>query len=143
MTDRTRLPRSSCAKPRRCLVKAGGARSEDSFPPVEPQRLLHELQVHQIEREMQNEELRRAQGELEASRARFFDMYDLAPVGYLTIGEQGLIREANLTAAALFGAARGALVGQPLSRFILPKIRTSTTATVSGSRSWARCIPGT
>ena len=83
--------------------------------------MLHELQVHQIELEMQNEELRRAQQELEASRARYFDLYDLAPVGYLTLSEQGLILEANLTAATLLGVARDALVKQPLSRFILPE----------------------
>ena len=81
--------------------------------------LLHELRVHQIELEMQNEELRRTQDELEASRARYFDLYDLAPVGYFAISEQGLILEANLTAAGLLGVPRGALVNQVLSRFIL------------------------
>ena len=70
---------------------------------------------------MQNEELRRAQGELEASRARYFDLYDLAPVGYFTLSEQGLILEANLTGAGLLGVARSALVKQPLTRFILPE----------------------
>ncbi len=75
--------------------------------------------MHQIELEMQNEELRRTQEELEVSRARYFDLYDLAPVGYFTLSEQGLILEANLTAAKLLGVARGALVKQPLSRFIL------------------------
>lgn len=79
---------------------------------------LHELRVHQIELEMQNEELRRAQLELETSRARYFDLYDLAPVGYCTISEKGLILEANLTAAELLGVARSGLVRQPLSRFI-------------------------
>ena len=59
--------------------------------------------------------------ELEASRARYFDLYDLAPVGYFTLSEQGLILEANLTAARLLGVARGDLVKQPLSRFILPE----------------------
>ncbi len=87
----------------------------------EARRVRHELQVHQIELEMQNEELRRAQEELEASRERYFDLYDLAPVGYLTLSEQGLILEANLTAAKLLGIARGALVKQPLSLFILPE----------------------
>ena len=84
-------------------------------------RVLHELRVHQIELEMQNEELRRTQEELEVSRLRYFDLYDLAPVGYFTLSEQGMILEANLTVAKLLGVARGALVKQPLSRFILPE----------------------
>ncbi len=83
--------------------------------------LVHELRTHQIELEMQNEELRRAQSELEDSRARYFDLYDLAPVGYCTLSEKGLILEANLTAAKLFGADRGRLIKQPLTRFILPE----------------------
>jgi PAS domain S-box-containing protein/putative nucleotidyltransferase with HDIG domain len=82
-------------------------------------RLLQELQIHQIELEMQNEELRRIQGDLEASRARCFDLYDLAPVCYCTLNEQGMILEANLAAATLLGATRGALIRQPLHRFIL------------------------
>ena len=81
--------------------------------------MLHELRVHQIELEMQNEELRRTQGELEASRSRYFDLYDLAPVGYLTLSYHGLILEANLTAAKLFGVARKQLVKQPVTRFIV------------------------
>jgi two-component system cell cycle sensor histidine kinase/response regulator CckA len=87
--------------------------SEESRP------VLHDLRVHQIELEMQNEELRRTQAELEVSRARYFDLYDLAPVGYVTIGEQGLILEANFTAATLLGLPRGALVQQRLTRFIV------------------------
>ena len=89
--------------------------------PEAARRTLHELRVHQIELEMQNEELRRTQADLEVSRARYFDLYDLAPVGYFTLSEQGLILEANLTAAKLFGMARSALVKQPLSRFVLPE----------------------
>jgi PAS domain S-box-containing protein len=91
----------------------------EAMSPEEARRTLHELRVHQVELEMQNEELRRAQLELDATRARYFDLYDLAPVGYCTLSEQGLILEANLTAATLLGAARGALVKQPISRFIL------------------------
>jgi diguanylate cyclase (GGDEF)-like protein len=81
-------------------------------------RLVQELRVHQIELEIQNEELRRAQAELEESRARYFELYDLAPVGYLTLSEAGLIEEANLAAATLLDRPRAALVGQPLSSFI-------------------------
>jgi PAS domain S-box-containing protein len=89
-------------------------------PPEEVLRLAHELKVHQIELEMQNEELRREQGELEASRARYFELYDLAPVGYFTVSEHGKILEANLTAARLLGLDRGTLLAQPLTRFVVP-----------------------
>jgi PAS domain S-box-containing protein len=92
-------------------------RNPQSMP--DTQRLVHELQVHQTELEMQNEELRRAQHELEVSREKYFDFYDLAPVGYLTLNEPGLILEANLTAARLMGVARTDLLQQPLTRFIL------------------------
>jgi PAS domain S-box-containing protein len=97
------------------------AQARKPLSPKESGRLLHELQVHQIELEMQNEELRRAQGELEAARARYFDLFDLAPVGYFTLSEQGLILEVNLTAAGLLGVERRDLVKKPLTRFVLPE----------------------
>jgi len=81
--------------------------------------LVHELQIHQIELEMQNDELRRVQEELDESRARYFDLFDLAPVGYCTISNKGLILEANLTAAFMLGVDRSALVKQPVSHFIV------------------------
>ncbi|MDO9323267.1 MAG: PAS domain S-box protein, partial [Pseudomonas sp.] len=80
---------------------------------------LHELRVHQIELEMQNEELRRTQAQVETARERYFDLYDLAPVGYCTLSGNGLILQANLTATQLLGVVRTELVKQPLSRFIL------------------------
>ena len=95
--------------------------NNDGMSPEETRQMLHELRVHQIELEIQNEELRRAQTGLEAARARYFDLYDLAPVGYCAISEKGLILEANLTAATMLGMARDALVKQPFNRFILPE----------------------
>ena len=82
-------------------------------------KMLHELQVHQIELEMQNEELRKTQLELDATRARYFDLYDLAPIGYCTVSAQGLILEANFTAATLLDLVRSDLVNKPVSRVIV------------------------
>ena len=87
-------------------------------PPADWQQTLHELRVHQIELEMQNAELHRAQAELTVAKDRYFDLYDLAPVGYLTLGDHGLILEVNLAAAALLGVPRKHLVRQQLARFI-------------------------
>ena len=81
--------------------------------------LFHNLYVHQIELELQNEELRQAQLELNAAKAHFFDLYDLAPVGYLTVRKDGLINQANLAAATLLGLPRRALINKQLSFFIV------------------------
>ena len=123
MTSKDDRPADAADLRRRAEEKARAdeAQARKTLSPKEAGRLLHELQVHQIELEMQNEELRRAQGELEASRARYFDLFDLAPVGYFTLSEQGLILEANLTAAGLLGVERRDLVKKPLTRFILPE----------------------
>ncbi|MBU1566057.1 MAG: response regulator [Proteobacteria bacterium] len=86
---------------------------------VEETRLvLHELRVHQIELEMQNEELRRAQFELDSARAQYFDFYDLAPVGYCTISKEGVLLKANLTTARLLDIDRKTLVGQTVYPYI-------------------------
>ncbi len=89
------------------------------LPPDEVRERLHELRLREIELEMQIEELRSAQAESEAARVRYFDIYELAPVGYCTLSEQGLILMANQTAATLLGTARDALIKRPLSDFIL------------------------
>jgi len=92
-----------------------------AMPVKDVQQLVHELQVHQIELEMQNEELRRAQMELEASRNRYVDLYDFSPAGHLTLDTHGKIVEANLSAGALLGINRKELIGQPLARFIIAR----------------------
>jgi PAS domain S-box-containing protein len=86
---------------------------------AESQQMLHELSVHQIELEMQNDELRRVHVELSSARALYFDLYDLAPVGYCTLNEQGLILHSNLTAATLLGVARGMLIKRSFPSFIV------------------------
>ena len=86
--------------------------------PEKNQEKLFELGVHQIELELQNEELRQSRAELDEQRERYFDLYNLAPVGYLTLSEKGLILESNLAAAGLLGVERSKLVSQRLSRFI-------------------------
>jgi len=81
-------------------------------------KLVQDLHIHQIELEIQNEELRRAQSELEVSRDGYSDLYDFAPVGYVTISEKGLILQANLACADMLGVERSSLIGKPFSRFV-------------------------
>lgn len=90
----------------------------DALTAEQTRQMLHELQVHQIELEMQNEELRLAQTALDISHSRYASLYDLAPVGYCTLSEQGLILQANLTATIMLGVARQALLTKSLFRFI-------------------------
>jgi diguanylate cyclase (GGDEF)-like protein/PAS domain S-box-containing protein len=85
----------------------------------EIEKIVHELHVHQIELEMQNEELRRIQIELDCERERYFDLYELAPVGYCTLNEHGVIVQTNLTAATMLGCHKTALLKHPLSSFII------------------------
>ena len=95
-------------------------------PKPEPrpaEELLHELQVHQIEREMQNEQLRSAQLSLEESRDRYADLYEFAPLGYFTLTDQGLIGEINLTGASLLDVERNKLLRQRFGSFVAPEHR--------------------
>ena len=108
----------------------------EKISPEEARNLLQELQVHQVELEMQNEEIRRTQAELETALARYTDLYDFAPVAYLTLDERGWVLEANLTAARLLGTERSRLVQRTLAPFIRPedkqKFRAYLLAVVQG-----------
>lgn len=88
--------------------------------PAEIRTLVHELQTHQIELELQNENLRRTQDELVESRDRYSDLYNFAPVGYTTLSSKGFVLDANLTLVDMLGIERSALVQRHLSEFIVP-----------------------
>ncbi len=95
-------------------------RAAKALPPfADPREIVHELQLHQIELELQNEELRNTQLELETSRERYRDLFDLAPVGYVVHGPNGMV-EANLTFADMLGVRPATLVGVHLADFVVP-----------------------
>jgi PAS domain S-box-containing protein len=83
--------------------------------------LLHELQVHQVELDMQHEELRRSRGELEVALARQLQLYDFAPVGCFTVDQRTTLGELNLTAARMLGSEREYLLGRTLESFLVPE----------------------
>ena len=81
-------------------------------------RLLHELQIHQVELEMQNEELSRAKVQAEATAGKFSDLYDFAPIGYVSLDTRGFIQELNLTAAKLLSRVRTEVTGTPFAGYV-------------------------
>jgi PAS domain S-box-containing protein len=89
----------------------------------EIRHLIHELEIHRTELEMQNHQLRESRAQLEDSNARYTDLYDFAPVAYLTLDAAGKIEEANLTAASLFRVERGQLIGRALSTLVRAESR--------------------
>ncbi len=91
---------------------------------ADSQRLLHELQVHQVELETQNAELRQARDELEAALENFTDLYDFAPVGYFTLTAAGVINQVNLTGANLVGIERARLVSRSFGMLVRPELRS-------------------
>ncbi|MDD1713593.1 MAG: PAS domain S-box protein [Methanoregulaceae archaeon] len=96
---------------------------ESGQPPGYVEKLLHELQVHQIELELQNMELRNTQVQLQESLTQYADLYDFAPVGYFTLNEEGRILKANLAGASLLGVERSNLVNKPVRIFIAKESR--------------------
>ena len=100
------------------------ANSDRFLSPMESKKALHELRVHRIELEMQNEVLRDAQEALEESRDRYVDLYDFAPLGYLTLTDKGMIEEINLTASTLLGVERKKLQQHRFASLVIANDRT-------------------
>ena len=96
----------------------GHPEAVNKIPAGDLHKLIEDLHVHQIELEMQNEELRRTQLELEKARDKYSDLYDFAPVGYFTISDKGLILKANLNGARLFNIERRNLINGTFNRLI-------------------------
>jgi signal transduction histidine kinase len=94
----------------------------------ESARLVHELQVHQIELEMQNQQLLQTRSEVEALLGKYTDLYDFAPVGYFTLDRSGVIRTANLRGANLLSMERATLPGRRFGLFVAPEARSRFTA---------------
>lgn len=90
----------------------------ENFSPQEMNRIIHELEVYKIELEMQNQELKRIHSELDEAKAHYFELYDLAPEGYLIVSEKGNILETNLTGANMFGVTKSTLLNRSFSQYI-------------------------
>ncbi len=122
----TRLDEFLRARAKKFLAKTGP--EQDNIPPTEIQKLVHELQIYQIELDIQNEELRRAQGKTETAVAKYADLFDCAPIGYFIFNRQGVILEANLTGARLLGVERGSLLLTPFLSHVAPAFQPAFTA---------------
>jgi PAS domain S-box-containing protein len=99
---------------------ASAAAAAEAASETEVRRLVHELQVHQVELEIQNQELLCTQQALVNSRSRYVALFEFAPIGYVTLDVDTTIREANWMAAELLGVERSALIGEKLAHFVLP-----------------------
>ena len=103
-----------------------------TMPEEDVRALVHELQVHQIELEMQNEELKRVNALVEETRNRYVDLYEFAPIGYLTLEENGTVLEANLTIARQLGIERSGLIKRPFQDYIVPVDRDKFRSHLDG-----------
>jgi PAS domain S-box-containing protein len=101
-------------------ILAGEPQTIRTLSPVDIKKLIHELHVYQIELEMQNEELRRLQLELQGARDKYLNLYDFAPTGYFTLDTNGIIVDVNLTGSELLGSEKSRLIRTKFTRFISP-----------------------
>ena len=102
----------------RTVQKSQGPKADVAAPETDLRRLPHELEVHQIELELQNAELRQTRDELEAALQNYTDLYDFAPAGYFTLAPDGTIRQVNLTGAQLMGIERSRLLGRTIGQLV-------------------------
>ena len=118
--NRPRISNDPAELRRRAELRLSGQPTKPSSQQsrADNERHLHELEVHQIELEMQNEELLQAREKMEALLEKYTDLYDFAPVGYVTLDPQGIILEASLTLASLLGIARSALITRRFGLFV-------------------------
>jgi PAS domain S-box-containing protein len=132
MPKKLKIPEALTELRRRAELGTLKHQSTDSVsrPELDSQRLLHELEVHQIELEMQNVELRLARDEAETAREKYTDLYDFAPVGYFTLSPDDRIRMANLTGADIVGIERSRLLGRSFGLLVSPETRDGFTRTL-------------
>jgi two-component system sensor histidine kinase/response regulator len=121
----------------RAAAEAQIAAAAHAVPPRPQAELLHELQVHQIELEMQNGTLRQTQAALEEARDRYLDLYEFAPLGYLTLSAEGIIEEVNLTGVKLLGRERKALLQHRFVACVVPVDRDAWLRQFLGLRQHA------
>jgi PAS domain S-box-containing protein len=124
--DKDKSQLTAATELRRHAEKRLRAKTVQLHPPrneEEMQRLIHELEVHQIELEMQGEEFRQARDDAEAALEKYADLYDFAPVGYFTLDHEGIIRSVNLTGASLLGVERSRLLGRRFGLLVVDAAR--------------------
>jgi diguanylate cyclase (GGDEF)-like protein/PAS domain S-box-containing protein len=143
--DKNKSQLTSAAELRRLAEEQVQAKTERLHPLLaeeEMQRLVHELEVHQIELEMQNAELRQVRDEVETALEMYTDLYDFAPVGYMTLDSNGIITAANLRGATLLGIERASLLGRRFGNIVTVEDRAAFTTffdTVFVSQSRETC----
>jgi PAS domain S-box-containing protein len=109
---------------------------------LDAQVLLHELRVHQVELEVQNEELRRARSEMELALQRYTEIFDFSPIGYATLQGDQVIADVNLAASRILGRPRSVLSGMPFERLVTRRDRPTLEALIGEARSSGKTKTG-
>ncbi len=129
-TDNVKSLLSSPAVLRLRAEEQMGAKAPERYLPQSREatrRIVHELEVHQIELVMQNEELRQARYEVETALKKYTDLYEFAPAGYFTLDQNGVISSLNLTAADLIRIERSLVIGRSFEQLLSEKSRPAFT----------------